>query len=84
MYPQQWLDPIPIIGVFVLIAGLLLVVFEVGYRVGRWWQEKTPDEKEGPTSMLVGSLLALMAFLLAVTMGMASGSVRHAASARAG
>jgi len=72
MYPQQWLDPIPIIGVFVLIAGLLLVVFEVGYRVGRWWQEKTPDEKEGPTSMLVGSLLALMAFLLAVTMGMAS------------
>jgi hypothetical protein len=36
MYPQQSLDPIPIVGVFVLIAGLLLVVFEVGYRVGRW------------------------------------------------
>jgi len=72
MYPQQSLDPIPIVGVFVLISGLLLVVFEAGYRVGRWWQEKTPDEKEGPTSMLVGSLLALMAFLLAVTMGMAS------------
>ena len=72
MYPQQLLDPIPIVGVFVLIAGLLLVVFQIGYRIGRWWQEKTPDEKEGPTSMLVGSLLALMAFLLAVTMGMAS------------
>ena len=37
MYPQQLLDPIPIVGVFALIAGLLLVVFEVGYRVGRWW-----------------------------------------------
>ncbi len=72
MYPQQLLDPIPIVGVFVLISAVLLAVFEVGYRVGRWWQEKTPDEKEGPTSMLVGSLLALMAFLLAVTMGMAS------------
>jgi hypothetical protein len=31
-----------------------------------------PGEQEGPTDMLVGSLLALMAFLLAVTMGMAS------------
>lgn len=72
MYPQQLLDPLPILVVFVLIAVILLAVFEVGYRVGRWWQEKTPDEKEGPTSMLVGSLLALMAFLLAVTMGMAS------------
>ena len=72
MNSQQLLDPIPIVGVFLLIAAILLAVFEIGYRVGRWWQEKTPDEKEGPTNMLVGSLLALMAFLLAVTMGMAS------------
>jgi hypothetical protein len=67
MEAQQLLDPIPIVGVFLLIA-----TFEVGYRVGRWRQERTPDEKDGPTNMLVGSLLALMAFLLAVTMGMAS------------
>jgi hypothetical protein len=72
MFAQQLLDPLPIVVVFGLIAATLFVVFEIGYRVGRWWQEKTPDEKEGPTSMLVGSLLALMAFLLAVTMGMAS------------
>jgi len=72
MYAQQLLDPLPIAVVFGLIAVTLFVVFEVGYRVGRWWQAKTPDEKEGPTGMLVGSLLALMAFLLAVTMGMAS------------
>jgi hypothetical protein len=31
-----------------------------------------PGEQEGPTDVLVGALLALMAFLLAVTMGMAS------------
>ena len=71
MNSLQLLDPIPIVGVFLLIAAILLAVFEVGFRIGRWWQEKTPDEKEGPTNMLVGSLLALMAFLLAVTMGMA-------------
>ena len=31
-----------------------------------------PGEQEGPTGVLVSSILALMAFLLAVTMGMAS------------
>jgi hypothetical protein len=72
MAAQQLLDPIPIALVFVLVALVLLAVFEGGFRIGRWWQERTPDEKEGPTGMLVGSLLALMAFLLAVTMGMAA------------
>jgi hypothetical protein len=72
MSTDQLLDPIPIAAVFILIAAVLLLAFEAGFRIGRWWQEKTPDEKEGPTSMLVGSLLALMAFLLAVTMGMAA------------
>ena len=68
----QLFDPLPIVGVFLVIVAILLAIFEVGFRIGHWWQEKTPDEKEGPTNMLVGSLLALMAFLLAVTMGMAS------------
>lgn len=49
-----------------------LITAEFGYRLGRWWQMRTSDEKEGPTAMIVGSLLALMAFLLAITMGMAS------------
>jgi hypothetical protein len=69
---QQLLDPIPVVGVLLLFAAVALAVYEIGFRVGHWWQERTPDEKEGPTGMLVGSLLALMAFLLAVTMGMAS------------
>jgi len=72
MYPQQLLDPISIPGVFLLIAVILFVVFEIGFRIGRWWQIRTPEETEGPTGTLVGSLLALMAFLLAITMGMAS------------
>jgi hypothetical protein len=68
----QLFDPIPVPGVFVLFAIVGLAAYEVGYRAGRWWQERTPDEAAGPTGMLVGSLLALLAFLLAVTMGMAS------------
>src|SRR6476660_91376 len=66
------LDPIPVAGVFVLFAILCLIAYEVGFRVGRWHQNRTPDEKEGPAGTLVGSLLALMAFLLAITIGMAS------------
>ncbi len=72
MNSQQLLDSLPILGVFVVFAVLCLAAYEVGFRIGSWWQERTPDEKEGPTGMLVGSILALMAFLLAVTMGMAS------------
>ena len=72
MGSQQLLDPLPVVGVFVVFAVIALATYEVGYRLGLWWQQRTPDEKEGPTAMLVGSLLALMAFLLAVTMGMAS------------
>jgi hypothetical protein len=72
MFPEQLLDPIPIPGVFVLIAVVLLAVFEIGYRIGRWWQIRTPEETEGPTNALVGSIIAFLAFLLAITMSMAS------------
>jgi hypothetical protein len=72
MYPEQLLDPIPIPGVFLLIALVLLVAYEVGFRVGRWWQIRTPEETQGPTDALVGSIIAFLAFLLAITMSMAS------------
>ncbi len=69
---QEWLDSLPIGGVFVAFAVIGLIVYEIGFRIGRWWQGRTPEEQEGPTGMIVGSLFALMAFLLAITMGMAS------------
>lgn len=69
---QQLTDSLTIIAIFIVITLIALLVFELGYRYGRWWQERTPEEKEGPTGMIVGSLLSLMAFLLAITMGMAS------------
>jgi hypothetical protein len=68
----QLLDPIPVWAVFVLFALVTLLCFEIGFRLGRWWQDRLPGEQEGPTDLLVGSLLGLMAFVLAVTMGMAA------------
>src|SRR4029453_11104866 len=72
MFAQQLLDPIPIPGVFAVIVVLLLAAYEVGFRIGRGWQNRTPEETEGPTDALVGSIIAFLAFLLAITMGMAS------------
>jgi hypothetical protein len=69
---QDLLESVPLGGVFVMFAGLALILYEIGFRIGRFWQHRTPEEKEGPTGMIVGSILALMAFLLAITMGMAT------------
>ena len=68
----QVLDSLPILGVFAAFAIFTLICYEGGFRLGRWWQDREPGEQEGPTGILVGSILALLAFLLAVTMGMAA------------
>ena len=69
---SQLLDPIPVTLVFVGFIIVALLTSEIGFRLGRWWQLRSPGQQEGPTEMLVGSILAMLAFLLAVTMGMAS------------
>ena len=70
--PIQLIDSIsiPVIFIFLIVTGLL--IYEGGFRIGRWYQRRTPNEKEGATGMLVGSLLGLLALLLAFTVGMAS------------
>ncbi len=68
----QPLDAIPIVFVIILFALITLGCYEAGFRIGRWWQDRVPGEQEGPTGTLVGALLGLMAFLLAITMGMAA------------
>jgi hypothetical protein len=69
---QQLIDVLPITAVFVVFVIFALLAAETGYRLGSWLQSRTPDEKEGPTIMIVGSMLALMAFLQATTMSMSS------------
>jgi hypothetical protein len=65
---DSWSVPV----IFVAFAVISLALYEIGFRIGRWWQDREPGEQEGPTGVLVGGLLGLMAFLLAVTMGMAA------------
>jgi hypothetical protein len=69
---QNVLDAMSIGTVFVVYAIIAAAVSEGGYRFGCWWQDRSPEESQGPTGMMVGSLLGLMGFLLAITMGMAA------------
>ena len=51
------------------VYGLAL---EGGYRLGRWRHDRPAEEKETPVGAMVGSILGLLAFLLAFTFGMAA------------
>lgn len=66
------LEDVPVLLVFAVFAVISFVAYEIGFQIGHWYQARTPGVQEGPTGVLVGSILALLAFLLAITMGMAS------------
>jgi hypothetical protein len=69
---QQPLDQVPVFLFVAIFALANLVAYEIGYRIGTWSKRRDPEGVEGPTGLIVGSILGLMAFLLAITMGMAS------------
>jgi hypothetical protein len=68
----QPLESVPIIWVFLTVALLMLVFFELGYQFGS--HAKTRRDKEATTSLgpIVGGLLGMLAFVLAFTFSMAS------------
>jgi len=65
------LDAIPIWLLFLAVAICTGLALEGGYRFGRWRRALAADEKETPVGAMVGSILALFAFMLAFTFGMA-------------
>jgi hypothetical protein len=63
------LDVIPI---WLLFVGTILLVtssIELGFRLGRMARRRSEDEKESPVSAIAGSVLGLVAFMLAFTFG---------------
>jgi hypothetical protein len=72
MTSPQPLDQLPILVIIALFVLITIGGYEGGFRLGRWWTSRGVDSDDGPSGVLVGSLLALMAFLLAITMGMAA------------
>src|SRR3954453_312221 len=58
---------VPIWVVFVLTTIVILASVEAGYRLGKTVRRKSEDEKEAPVGAIVGTVLALLAFILAFT-----------------
>ena len=69
---QQLLDALPVPLLFAVLVAVAYVIHEGGFRLGDWHARIRPDEKEGPTGLLVGAILAIMGFLLATTTAMAA------------
>ena len=64
------LEEAPIWLLFLITVILLLVVAEVGFRIGLWIQRRNPEPGGTPmTGVVVGGMLGLMAFLLAFCIG---------------
>ncbi len=66
------IDEIPL---WLLFVGTVLIVvgtIELGYLAGKAARRRSEDEKEAPVSAIAGTVLALLAFILAFTFGIVS------------
>jgi len=61
-------DMFPIWALYLIMVVLVLVVAEIGFRIGRWMKRRDPSSGE-ISGVVVGGLLGLMAFLMAFTIG---------------
>jgi hypothetical protein len=66
------MDSFPTWFVFVATTLLVVAAIEVGYMLGKSAHRRTEDEKESPVSAIAGTVLALLAFMLAFTFAIVS------------
>jgi len=68
----SFLGSLPIILIFVGTVVFILAFFEVGFRVGEYMQPRYAKGGDAPLGPMVGSTLAMLAFVLAITFSMAA------------
>ena len=78
---SYYLDSVPAWAVFVGTVAICWVAIEGGYLVGRLRVRRDAHEKGDSIAAIHGTILALLAFILAFTFGMAS--TRYLARRRA-
>ncbi|MDH4115849.1 MAG: hypothetical protein OEX04_01310 [Acidimicrobiia bacterium] len=69
---EQPLDALPIWGVYALIVLVAFLTVEVGFRLGRYKQQRTKHVMEASVGSVVGATLALLAFFLVFLTGAAA------------
>jgi uncharacterized membrane protein len=66
------MDAFPIWGISAITLLLVFAAIEAGYRLGRAAHRRSEDEKESPVSAIAGTVLALLAFMMAFTFSIVS------------
>jgi hypothetical protein len=66
------MDSLPLWAIYLITVVLVLLSAEVGWRLGDYNRRRPRHEKDAPIGTVVGSMLGLLAFLLAFTFGMAA------------
>ena len=64
------MEQIPVWTFFTVSFVAVLVSIEAGYRLGHAIHRRSEDEKESPVGAIAGSILGLLAFMLAFTFGL--------------
>ncbi|MEJ2581768.1 MAG: hypothetical protein P8127_09080 [Acidobacteriota bacterium] len=68
------MDRFPVLGAFLLLVVIVLAAAEIGFRFGVWLRERSTAPRETRmTGAVVGSMLGLMGFLIAFSIGIAIG-----------
>jgi hypothetical protein len=66
------LDLLPIWGVFLATVVVVLLAVEGGFRLGQYRRRRSEQEDRLPVGEMVAATLALLAFMLAFTFGLAA------------
>jgi len=66
------LDLLPIWGVFLATVAVVLLAVEGGFRLGQYRRRRSEQEDKPPVGEMVAATLALLAFMLAFTFGLAA------------
>jgi hypothetical protein len=66
------LDPIPLWGIFMITVAAVLLSIECGFRLGKFRRRRSELEDKPPVGEMVAATLALLAFMLAFTFGLAA------------
>jgi len=66
------IDAVPLWAVFPIVLLVGALSMESGFRLARWRLARKKHETEGPTGVMVGSMLGLLGFILAFTFGLAA------------
>jgi hypothetical protein len=66
------IDQIPLAALFILTIVFIIVAIEAGFRLASYMRSRGKPENEAPISTMVQSTLALVAFMVAFTFGVAA------------